>query len=248
MLVEFFGIPGSGKSTMSRRVADILLASGILIDEITYDLDHVRQGAGRLASKFAYILRYTIRHPILTLSFVKRILMTKQKKSSDLYKSIFNGLFVASLAARRRSVSRITLLDQGVAQALWSIGFAARREAWLDVLLSGDGGTVCRPDLIAQVTADSRAVADRLGARERRVSRLEDDLGGGKGALLRAEVSGEMIIARLKADDVPAITVRNDDVEQLGSGARLVAQAIVTLLAERGVASEVEQRRGDVPA
>jgi hypothetical protein len=189
-----------------------------------------------------------IRHPILALSFVKRISMTKQKKSSDLCKSVFNGLFVASLAARRRSVSRITLLDQGLAQALWSIGFAARREAWLDLLLTGDERRVRRPDLIVQVRAGLRAVEDRLKARERRISRLEDDLGEGEQALRRAEGLGEMIIARFKAADVPVIAVSNDDAEQLASGAWLVAQSIMAMLAERSVASGAGPRQGRVPA
>jgi hypothetical protein len=105
-----------------------------------------------------------------------------------------------------------------------------------------------KPDLIVQVRAGFRAVEGRLRARERRISRLEDDLGGGEQALLRAEASGEMIIARLKAANVPVITVRNDDAEQLASGAWLVAQAIVRMLAERRVASEARQRQGRIPA
>jgi AAA domain len=248
MLIEFFGLPGAGKSTMSRQVAAILLTRGIALDEITYDLAQGWRGPGRRLAKLVHLARYTAAHPSQAASCLARIVATRQTTAMDLGKSLFNGLFIASVAARRRSTSRVMLLDQGVAQALWSIGFAARREAWLDLLLPRDRRIIHAPDLIVQVRAGLRTIEDRLRARERRVSRLEDDLRGAEQALSRAEALGEAIIARFKMANVPVIVVDSDDAEQLASGAQMVARLVVAMLDERSVASGARPQRGAVPA
>ena len=245
MLIEFFGLPGSGKSTMSRRVATLLLRRGLIVDEITFDLDHRRRRFDKVLTKLARLVRYAFAHPRHALSDLVTITATRQATLVDLGKVVFNWLFIASLASRKRSPSRITVLDQGVAQAMWSIGFAARNEKSLDRLLADMPGAALRPDLIVHVRADFAMIGDRLAARQRRVSRL-DALGRDHQALARAVAHCDAIIGKLTSSGTPVIEVENRDPGQLVAGARLIARAILTVVNEQRSAAGGRLRR-DIP-
>jgi hypothetical protein len=153
----------------------------------------------------------------------------------DLGKASFNWIFIASLPSRKRSSSRITFLDQGIAQALWSIGVAARHEKGLDLLMGNMDERALRPDLVFHVRADFQRIGDRLAIRDRRVSRL-DALGRDHQALLRAEADGDAIIGKLKRVGIRVIEVENSHPGQLASGAQLIAGAITAMLSEQRIA------------
>ena len=244
MLIEFFGLPGSGKSTLSRLAADRLRARGIIVDEITYDLDHGQPRLGRRLAKFAHSIRYAVMSPRRAFSDLIRIAATRQARPTDLGKSIFNWMFIASLASRKRSATRITILDQGVAQALWSIGFAAQREDWLDLLLAETHGAALMPDLVIQVRADIQTIGGRLATRERAVSRM-DAFARDRHALQRAGADGDPVLHRLRSGGVPVIEVDNDDPGQLVSSARVVADAIMIRLNEPSTAPCERRCHGD---
>jgi hypothetical protein len=236
MLIEFFGLPGAGKSTMSRLAADLLLKRGLVVDEVTYNLDHRRSGLERQLAKLGRCVRYAAAHPRHALSDLVRIAATRQATLIDFGKSIFNWMYIASLASRRRSSGRIAFLDQGVAQAMWSICFAALHGKALDLLLGDRQLGALWPDLIIHVQADFQTIGHRLANRQRRVSRL-DALGQDHQALLSAEAYVDAIIRRLKAAGIPVIEVENSDPGQLASAARLIANSITTMLNEQMAAS-----------
>jgi thymidylate kinase len=237
MLIEFFGLPGAGKSTMSRLAADLLLQRGIVVDEITYTLDHRRPGVERQLTKLGQLLRYAAAHPGRALSDSVRITVTRQATLLDLGKSIFNWTFIAAIAWQNRSSTNIAFLDQGIAQAMWSVGFAARHENWLDRLRAVTRGMALRPDLVIHVRANLQTIGERLASRRRRVSRL-DALHGDYKALQRAETQSDTIMRRLRASGVPVVEVENNDPAQLRSGAQLVAGVIMTMLNEQRITLE----------
>jgi thymidylate kinase len=229
VLVEFFGLPGSGKSTLSRLVADRLRTRGLCVEEVTYELGHQRRELARLFAKLSILSRFLAARPRHALTASVRVAGTRQETWSDLGKSLFNWLFIASLAAQKRSPVRITMLDQGIAQALWSVDFAARQQTGLNLLLVEVQRTALVPDLIIHVRTDLRVLGDRLAARTSRFSRL-DALARDRPALRRAEARGDAILARLRADGARVIEVANEDREDLASSARLITDAIMTML------------------
>jgi len=232
MLIEFVGLPGAGKTTMSRRVTELLLDRQLTVDETTYDLSRKYRRLPGLLVKSTYLTRYAVAHPRLAFSDSVGIAATQQATLLDLGKSIFNWMFIASLTSRKRSPARLMILDQGVAQAMWSIGFAAQRETWLDELCARAQTSAHKPDLLIHVRADFQKIGDRLATRAQRLSRM-DSLGWDHNVLQRAEAHGDAIIGRFKSFGVPVIDVKNDDREPLASGARRVADAIVTKLGEQ---------------
>ena len=242
MLVEFFGLPGSGKSSLSRHVAEALAAFGLTVDEITYDLDHRRAKPARVLLKLACLVRHVAAVPRQSASSSWRIAGTRQATWSDLRKSALNWIFISSLASRERPPNRITLLDQGVAQALWSIGFAARHDLWLDLVLKDGGATAMKPDLVIHVRADRAIISERLSRRVPQVSRLERELGAGERPLIRAELQAEAVIDRLKAAGVRVIELSNEEPAALSRNAGVVVDGILRLLHGAGHASAERQR------
>ena len=214
---------------MSRLVAETLRDRRWNVREVTYEIDHRRSGTAAQLAKIGHLAPYAVAHPWRALSDTLRIVATRQASARDLAKSIFNWTFISSLAARGRAKHDVLILDQGVAQAIWSVGFAARRNRWLDLLATTPPSA--RPDLVIHVRADLPEVGARLARRPTRASRM-DRCGDDCQALQRAAEHTGAILARLRAADVAVVEVDNSDNAQLVRGARVVADAIEARLRE----------------
>jgi len=227
MLVEFLGVPGSGKSTVSHILADALKDRDLTVAEITYDLDRRHRRAGRLLLKSMQSLRFALKHPYKTYSYFTKISSTNQNSLSDFTKALFNWLFIASIAHTHRA-SDITILDQGVAQALWSVGHAARRNVWADLLALEPEGAAILPDLVVHVRASPQSLKDRLMARTQRVSRL-DGHGQDFASLARARAHSDAIARLLQSKGVRVVEIDNDHPDQPAEGARSIADALALM-------------------
>ena len=63
MFVEFYGLPGSGKSTISHLVAEELRRQGKTVQEPTYDTDHKYSPSVRKGIKLQKLTRYAMFNP-----------------------------------------------------------------------------------------------------------------------------------------------------------------------------------------
>lgn len=231
MLIEFLGVPGCGKSTLSRHLAETLMDHRLVVDETTYDIDHRRRTLHRQWLKLSLILTYAARSPRSAVSEFITIAGTRQASVADLKRAAFNWLFIRSVAARRRPPSVITILDQGFAQALWTTGFAAARASWLELLRGRHMHRAALPNLVVHVRADLATIGDRLEKRRQHASRM-DGLGRNPDALRRAETISELVASRLQAIGIPIIEADNNDASQLMLSAHRVAAEIMTRLNE----------------
>jgi thymidylate kinase len=231
VLVEFFGLPGSGKSTMSRCVAELLRTHGLNVDETTYELDHQHSVVVRLILKASHILRLAITHPFRLLSSLVDILSTDQSTWADFGKSLFNWLFIVSIVSGKRKYDRVVILDQGVAQAFWSINFAAQRQARLDKMLTSVQQSAIKPDLVIYVRAKLQTVGSRLSARTDRASRL-NSFGYDVEALQHRHAQSEAIVRKLRSGGTCVIEVTSDERRQLAANATLIANSILVILSQ----------------
>jgi hypothetical protein len=152
---------------------------------------------------------------------------TRQRRLRDFFKMAFNWLLVADLLRRRPPHEEIHLYDQGVLQALWSIGFggapgAARRMA------ARVGSDLPRADVVVVVRATESAVMRRMAGRVDRDSRL-DAVAGDPEALRRASEQMDDVLGILdgwRSSPCPprVIEVDNESDEGLDrTAARLAA-------------------------
>ncbi len=186
MIVEFFGIPGCGKSTLAHATAAHLRAIGVAVDEPTFLLDR-RSSMPRIGRKAAQALHHGLANPGTALVDALRIVKSGQPDARTTFKCLMNWLMIGRNVSRA-PLNPVTFLDQGIAQAVWSIGLSARNTAWLsEVMDAVDIGPI---DAIVHVTAPMAIIEARLSRRTSRSSRLN-----------RAELD-DIVRAGALADDI----------------------------------------------
>jgi thymidylate kinase len=199
-VVEFVGLPGAGKSTLSHAVADALRASGEIISEPTYD---ITRGRDRRRRKAVLAARTLLRHPWLSVVGLRQIFATRQMTLRDFGFGAFNFLYICGLMEKIAREPGIHFLDQGYFNALWTIRFSATASPPLASLLRV-GLQCCGRDgldLVLLIEARPETVLARLRARPGMESRLEGRGGAGRfGARLDAALRAlEQIRASLQA-------------------------------------------------
>ena len=66
------------------------------------------------------------RTPRCSAHTIGRIHETRQRSPRDFLITAFNWLLVTTLVRRAAASRKVVLLDQGIAQALWSIGLSVK--------------------------------------------------------------------------------------------------------------------------
>jgi len=170
--VEFLGLPGVGKSSLSRRVAVMLRERGHPVHEATFDLGHTPGTMSRSLRKAVPVGREMLLHPWSAGRACRAVIASRQDSSLTAFKMIFNWLMVAGIARRATRLQGVHLFDQGLCQALWSIGLSSSNAAPGRV---GDAlfALAPRPDLIFNIEASAETVARRLRERGGRDSRAD---------------------------------------------------------------------------
>jgi hypothetical protein len=112
------------------------------------------------------------RRPGDVLETVGAIRATHQYSILDTIRMSFNWLLVRALMERPRDAAAVHLFDQGVLQALWSIGLGGRKGA-IAQMASHLDGAMPLPDVAVFVTASQNAVRRRLEMRQGQDSRIE---------------------------------------------------------------------------
>ncbi len=221
--VEFLGLPGVGKSTLSHRVAAHLAAAGRLVSQSSYELAHDVGPGPRRWRKSIHVIAELLRHPIAAWRAARAVQRTTQPDLSTRLRLWFNWLLVLDLgraASRRQGVH---LFDQGILQAIWSIALEDRDEAALS-LLAAPAARSALPDLVVVVDADLDVVAKRLDRRQGRDSRVERTRNG-ISLLQRGDQLVAAIRKQVRRDHaIEVVEARTDeaDLEQLA--ARIAAR------------------------
>ena len=157
--IELIGLPGSGKSHISRLVAGRLRQAGLPAEELTRSIGHSPE-LKRIASKSGYALIFLLLHPLLAARTLSAVVRTRQSSLRNLLTSLFNMFFIRGLLLSRERRQGILVLDQGLIQALASIHYGSVRrlpESFLAALPA--------PDLVVRVAASPRTLVERLAVR-----------------------------------------------------------------------------------
>ena len=174
-VVEFVGLPGCGKSTVSHAVAEVLRGSGQQISERSFEIAHRLNDSPRRLAKLRLALRTVLLHPWWALSLAIQIAQSGQRSWVEAAARIFDLLYVCGLVAKQSRRAGIHLLDQGFFSSLWSICFAASSAVPLGRLV--EIGTKCcgrsPADLVIVLDVEPATAVERLLRRPGTTSRLE---------------------------------------------------------------------------
>ena len=210
LVVEFLGLPGVGKSTLAAEVASALQKEGVPVR--FEDLRRVPWLLKRLRSS-RDILGLTLRKPRYVYLSGRSIRASKQRSPYDLLKVMHNWLNVTARAERVRPAPTVTLVDQGLFQALWSVSYNSQeREAAKFVRRLS--ALMPQPDLLILLEAEIPTVARRLRDRGESASRLDPQRNAAfEPELARASRLLEGIVKLTKGapSDLEIVTITNRD-------------------------------------
>lgn len=220
-LLEFVGVPGSGKSTISRRVAETVRNSGnCSFNEPTHFINGQLPLPIRPVAKLPYA-GYGAVHEIPRM----RRYITRNGSTSLNPSLLFNWLFVRGVVEWNSGRNWATALDQGLIQAFWSFRLSESDETvafFRRRLLEVYPET---PSLIVCVEASPETVETRLASRVDNRSRV-----GVRPASFDTEESWKAyrytrgIVRKLVASrlEVAMLTLQNDDQAELAANVESV--------------------------
>ncbi|MCC5987296.1 MAG: AAA family ATPase [Pararhodobacter sp.] len=173
MIVEFLGLPGSGKTTLATELgrqlstdgADVVMRGEVLADERSVAVRHLRRAR--------YVAALAIRTPRLFLRALRLIRKDGQQNLRAVLKVCWNIWCVLGwygwLSRHRRQA--VVIVDQGLAQAVLSIRLSAvdTTADWRGFLREYG-----RIDAVVITECDPSLLKARLEARKGQVSRLSE--------------------------------------------------------------------------
>lgn len=226
MNIEFFGLPGVGKTTLASALVDAIGVAGGRASLATARVGPEETAVLRYLTKAGKVGVATMRHPLASLHLLRATAGSAQESLGQVLKRWADFMVAqAILSSSRRSQSAV--LDQGVFQAVWSMGLRGDISGPLERLTESQGVWIL-PDLLIVVDAPVTEVIDRLRARPSRHSRVQDGDAGmalelERGRRLMETLLDESQAMGLAADSI--VTVENvagcDATELMSPVARL---------------------------
>jgi hypothetical protein len=235
--VEFVGLPGAGKSEVSRAAARLLRSRNLPVSEPSYEMDHATPPAERLLSKLWLAARGWARSPRESRFWMQTLVEAQNDGPRWLRTVAVNWFYLIGSLQRWSAVPGIHVSDQGLLQALWSIGYAARRPDVISTrLLPRLGSALPRRTLVVLVDAGVPTILKRLEQRHAGRSRLERDLATERSAKCLARATQvlryvEDVAWQLaEVHDVTVLRINNDTERPLPAHAETIADAVSELL------------------
>ena len=121
LIIDFYGLPGSGKSTLSHRVAEMLRKAGYSISEVSYDMDHRHREIMRFLLKLKNALLLLLHSPN---TFSRLSSIVKQTGfsvySTSFYRQLLNIAYKVH-GAKYGDGNDIQFFDEGFCQSVLSL-------------------------------------------------------------------------------------------------------------------------------
>lgn len=206
LVVELLGAPGVGKSTL---LPDLVGRIHALPLQVAPHPDRARQALG-----FA---QFVVRNALYLARTTAAIAATSQPTTDDLAWVTRTWMKRCWRHAELRRRPGLHLVDAGLAQALWSIGFRARAQLG-QRLVTGP-----LPDLVLVVNTTLATMARRLAMRPGQQSRLER----GAGDLERAREQVVAVRLLLERAGVETFSVDHDRDEDRARVAAILADRVI---------------------
>jgi thymidylate kinase len=172
LVVEFCGLPGCGKTTLARTVAEILRAEGreaVVVDEA---VSAATPTLLRLPRKIVMVGRAVAAAPRREPAAGLRLAATQRNRRDRLAVPVqwWMTQRLLTTAARGRGTA---VVEEGLMQALWTAGLLASGPVNVPELVGLAAAVPARADLVVHLDVPVELAAKRLGSRSSRHSRVQ---------------------------------------------------------------------------
>ena len=175
-IVEFIGLPGSGKSTIAHALAETLRRRGATVSEPTWQNDHASSVPARTFRKGAFAIAAGIRDPERAGDLVQWIAHSRQPTIREAVKLTVNALYLAEARERCAHAPGIHVFDQGLLQQLWSVLYRAIEHHDAERTCAEQLTRCCGCVNVVIVETPLSTLRQRLQGRRADASRLERHL------------------------------------------------------------------------
>lgn len=117
MIIEFFGMPGSGKTTIVNQWIGSLKESGINVSRGNFDHLSSRK---RILKKIYYSFLFMFKDPIFYFYNLNHCLKVHRFKMS-FFNDFINVTYLLSLYEKYKRSTSLIVFDQGILQSYWSL-------------------------------------------------------------------------------------------------------------------------------
>ena len=192
--IEFYGLPGCGKSTVSHCLAEKLRAEGYKVFEPTYEMDHELNPIARRITKLIFTIRFAIFYHKNFVSIKTMIRKNGYTKKCEIIGQLVN---IAPKCYKYESSKKaIYIWDEGLIQSAISLVFKNHHSAINECITTFQK----KYDMIPiYLCLDIQTALERMDNRSSNDSRVEKESDIGiKNRMMR---SYENIIRKIKLDN-----------------------------------------------
>jgi thymidylate kinase len=171
IVIDFLGLPGCGKSTVSSLVASELRMKGFNVSEKVYSIGNQLSLGRRYAVKLSYATGLALSHPRTAIELVKQCAPNMFRSKSEMLKQQINVFYV--LETIRREKKAICVADQGIAQAVASLCVWKQGSVSCSERIRTYMHYVQRPIVFVYLRCDKETALQRIALRKNGFSRVE---------------------------------------------------------------------------
>ena len=171
MLVEFCGLPGSGKTSLAAATRAVLTDAGVTCHVVDEGVSAATSRPVRIARRASSVLVEAAAHPARTAGIAARVTRARPGSVRDTVAVIAQWLALQRLLASTGGGDGVRLVEEGEVQTLWTLGLRASRE--VPAPLWQRRAAAARPDLLVVVQAPVDVALNRLDQRASKHSRTQ---------------------------------------------------------------------------
>lgn len=169
-IIEFYGIPGSGKTTLMKEMAMMLESDGYSVQKKIYEINNEYSNLIRMCIKSLSTLLFTFNNFRFMCFFFSNVKIRGINKFIEIFKQWINISFVLTFMNRSNDCDYV-LVDQGIIQAIISI--SSHNKISHKLMYGELLGRINLPIQFIYVNTEIENVLNRLDNRQNGKSRAE---------------------------------------------------------------------------
>jgi deoxyadenosine/deoxycytidine kinase len=228
MIIEFIGVPASGKTTVAQILVNELKNKGHEVElQFPIDSGFLKQ-LSRKTSKLLLCLRMLFQDFEYSYNLGRFLAANRSIRLARKLNLYTNALYIGSLERKASKSDSITVFHQGYLQFIYSVGKVSEEhnfDASIQTMIPWNPA----PDLVVLITAEAELVEKRLANRSRKERNREGHISSKSDINLSERLMKKLTI-QLTNKSVPWISLGSDDAEVKHADVSEIVHLIETLM------------------